>query len=530
MTAQEFKNSILQMAIQGKLVKQDPNDEPASVLLDKIKEERDKLIKEKKIKKEKYSEIYKDPSDNHYYEKFEDGEINDMTEEIPFEIPDSWKWCRLKDICISVFSGKSPKYSKIKNNNLVLGQKNNQNYGIDLYGVKYCTDEFIRNYPKEMYLKKNDILLNTLGGGTVGRSGIFNLEDNKYITDGHLFVFRSIDENISNYILYYLKFNRDIIEKNADGSTNQIFLKLDNVKRYLLPLPPHNEISRIKNKINQLLPIINKYQEKSITLDNLNKSYKDELKKSILQYAIQGKLVNQNVLDEPSQKLIERILDEKRKLMKEKKIKKENLSIIYKDSSDNQFYEKFEDGTIKNVTDEIPFVIPENWCWIRLKNLFLINPKNKLDDNDFYSFVPMNLISDGYSNSCTYEIKKWNNIKKGFTHFKDGDIGFAKITPCFQNRKSLIFQNLKNGYGAGTTELIVLRTILSEMNNKYLLYILKSSYFIDNGVKTYSGTAGQQRINKEFVKNFLIPIPPIIEQKIITEKLDNIFNYLETAE
>ena len=142
----------------------------------------------------------------------------------------------------------------------------------------------------------------------------------------------------------------------------------------------------------------------------------------------------------------------------------------------------------------------------------------------------MNLISDGYSNSCTYEIKKWNNIKKGFTHFKDGDIGFAKITPCFQNRKSLIFQNLKNGYGAGTTELIVLRTILSEMNNKYLLYILKSSYFIDNGVKTYSGTAGQQRINKEFVKNFLIPIPPIIEQKIITEKLDNIFNYLETAE
>ena len=372
MTAQELKNSILQLAIQGKLVKQDPSDEPASVLLAKVKEEREKLIKEKKIKKEKYSEIYKDPSDNHYYEKFEDGTVNDITEEIPFEIPESWRWTRLGNMCLLSFSGKSPKYSKTINNNLVLGQKNNQDYGIDLNGVKYCTDDFINNYPEELYLKKNDVLLNTLGGGTVGRSGIFNLEDNQYITDGHLFVFRNINEILSHYLLYYLKLNRIQIEKNADGSTNQTFLKLDNVKKYLIPLPPQKEQNRIKIKIDLLNPIIDLYNEKYNQIELLNNSYKDELKKSILQYAIQGKLVKQDSNDEPAKVLINKILDEKRELIKTKQIKKENLSVIYKDSTDNQFYEKFDDGTLNNITEEIPFDIPENWCWTRMGNIYSI--------------------------------------------------------------------------------------------------------------------------------------------------------------
>ena len=382
----------------------------------------------------------------------------------------------------------------------------------------------------EPYVINNNDILMCMTGGTVGKSLHVKQLTEKMYTNQRV---ADIKINLlldSDYLYNYLisPYIKEIINISKNSTNDNI--SMDTINNFIIAIPPYAEQRRIIDKLDLINSLIIEYSGKYLKLRLLNDNYKENLKKSILQYAIQGKLVEQNDSDEPAPKLIERILDEKRKLMKEKKIKKENLSIIYKDSSDNQFYEKFDDGTIKNVTDEIPFVIPENWCWIRLKNLFLINPKNKLDDNDFYSFVPMNLISDGYSNSCTYEIKKWNNIKKGFTHFKDGDIGFAKITPCFQNRKSLIFQNLKNGYGAGTTELIVLRTILSEMNNKYLLYILKSSYFIDNGVKTYSGTAGQQRINKEFVKNFLIPIPPIIEQKIITEKLDNIFNYLETAE
>ena len=172
--------------------------------------------------------------------------------------------------------------------------------------------------------------------------------------------------------------------------------------------------------------------------------------------------------------------------MKIKQIKKENLSVIYKDTTDNQFYEKFDDGKIVNITDEIPFDIPQNWCWTRLRNICLINPRNELDDNLETSFIPMNLIEPGYKSKHKYEIKKWKDIKKGFTHFRENDIGIAKITPCFQNRKSVIFENLKNGYGAGTTELHILRKINNLILTKYLFYIFKSNYFIINGVNTYS--------------------------------------------
>ena len=161
-----------------------------------------------------------------------------------------------------------------------------------------------------------------------------------------------------------------------------------------------------------------------------------------------------------------------------------------------------------------------------MKDICLINPRNSLDDNLETSFIPMTLIDAGYSNSHTYEIKKWKEIKNGFTHFKENDIGIAKITPCFQNRKSTIFSNLKNGFGAGTTELHILRPINDLIYNKFIFWLIKSPYFIDNGVKTYSGTAGQQRINKDFLPNFLVPIPNYEMQVCIINKIETIFNLI----
>ena len=522
MTAQELKNSILQLAIQGKLVKQNSNDEPASVLLEKIKEEREKLIKEKKIKREKYSEIYKDPSNNHYYEKFEDGTINDITEEIPFEIPDSWRWTRLGNICTLCFSGKSPKYAKIANNNFVIGQKNNQDYGLDLNGLKYCTDEFIKNYPEEYYLKNNDVLLNTLGGGTVGRSGIFNLGDNKYITDGHLFVFRTINETISNYLLYYLKLNRTIIEKNADGSTNQIFLKLDNVKKYLIPMPPLDEQYRIKNKINELIAILNLYNNKYNDLEKLNNSYKENLKKSILQYAIQGKLVKQDSNDESSEVLINRILDEKRELIKTKQIKKEDLSVIYKDNTDNQFYEKFDDGTIVNITDEIPFDIPSNWCWNRLGNISTYGmTKNKINSqnaNPDTWLLDMEDIGKGGKILIKNKLKDKKSIGDK-TIFKKGNILYSKLRPYL--KKILIAPE----DGICTPELVPF-DILGNMNSIFIINYLKSPY-VDFKINQLTYGAKMPRVGTKTMINLLIPIPPINEQEKIIKKINKI---LKTAE
>ena len=525
MTAQELKNSILQLAIQGKLVKQNPNDEPASVLLEKIKEEREKLIKEKKIKREKYSEIYKDPSDNHYYEKFEDGTINDITEEIPFEIPDSWRWVRINN-CSDVYTGnsisesvKKLKYTGLSEGFNYIGTKdvdfdNTINYE---NGIKIPFEEskFRKAY-------KNNTLI-CVEGGSAGRKVAILSEDvcfgNKLAT---------INSWIINFEYVYLIFQSSIVQNffknNMTGIIGGVSIK--KLKTFLIPIPPIKEQKRIVNRYKKYIPLINNYDIKYCKIEKLNNSYKENLKKSILQYAIQGKLVKQESNDESSEVLINRILEEKRELIKTKQIKKENLSVIYKDDTDNQFYEKFDDGTIVNITDEIPFDIPSNWCWARMKNICIINPRNSLDDNLETSFIPMTLIDAGYSNSHTYEIKKWKEIKSGFTHFKENDIGFAKITPCFQNRKSTIFSNLKNGFGAGTTELHILRPINDLIYTKFIFWLIKSPYFIDNGVKTYSGTAGQQRINKDFLPNFLVPIPNYKTQVCIINKIETIFNLI----
>ena len=373
---------------------------------------------------------------------------------------------------------------------------------------------------------KNNTLI-CVEGGSAGRKVAKLSEDvcfgNKLAT---------INSWIVNSEYIYLVFQSNIIQNFFKSNMTGIIggVSLNKLKTFLIPIPPLKEQGRIVNKYKLFIPLLSNYNNKYCKIEKLNINYKEELKKSILQYAIQGKLVKQDLKDESAEVLINKILDEKRKLIKTKQIKKENLSVIYKESTDNQFYEKFDDGTINNITDEIPFEIPNNWSWIRMKAICLINPKNSLDDELDVSFIPMTLIEGGYKNSHTFEIKKWKEIKNGFTHFKENDIGLAKITPCFQNRKSTIFSNLKNGYGAGTTELNILRPIIKNILNEYIFLLIKSAYFIDSGVKTYNGTAGQQRINKDFLPNFLVPLPNTNEQKMIIQKIKYIFKSIETAE
>ena len=234
----------------------------------------------------------------------------------------------------------------------------------------------------------------------------------------------------------------------------------------------------------------------------------DKLRKSVLQSAIQGKLTEQLATDDKVEDLLQVIEEEKELLIKEKKIKKQK-------------------PLPKITEEEIPFEIPENWKWVRLGEIVLINPRNKIDDDIEVSFIPMNLIEAGYKNKYCYEKRLWKNVKSSFTHIKKGDLGIAKITPCFQNRKSAIFDDLINEYGAGTTEINIIRKIIKNFSMKYLLWFVKTEYFINGGVKSFTGTAGQQRINKDYLKMVLIPLPPLAEQKRIVEKLDNVLANIE---
>ena len=507
MTAQELKNSILQLAIQGKLVKQDPNDEPASVLLEKIKEEREKLIKEKKIKREKYSEIYKEPSDNHYYEKYEDGTVKDITEEIPFDIPNNWNICRL-NILASLDNGV-----KVQNKKL-----------------PYLEAKYLRGKTTPTYLNNgievfpNDFLI-LVDGENSGE--VFISKENGYL--GSTFKILKISTYMDyEYIIFILKYFQNYLKNSKKGAAIP-HLNKELFKSLLITIPPLNEQRRIVKKLKELEPIINKYNSAYSNLDTLNNSYKIELKKSILQFAIQGKLVKQNNTDESAEVLINRILDEKRKLIKTKQIKKENLSVIYKDT-DNQFYEKFDNGTVNNITDEIPFEIPDNWYWIRFKNICKV-------------------ITCGYASTPRYETTgipfiSAKNIKP--YKFMPEDHKFIseelykKLTVNF---KPEINDILLTRVGAGIGEAAIIDqdfnfaiyvslTLIKLVNydfiyNRYILNYILSPFGISTSLNNiYGKGASQGNLNVNNVRDFLIPIPPLNEQKRIVNKIEEFFNIL----
>ena len=196
----------------------------------------------------------------------------------------------------------------------------------------------------------------------------------------------------------------------------------------------------------------------------------------------------------------------------------------------NLHYEQFADGTVKCIEDEIPFELPDGWAWVRINTACIINPRNNIDDNTEVSFVPMANISEGYANSFVSDSRLWRKVKTGYTHFAENDIGIAKITPCFENKKSVVFTGLINGYGAGTTELHIIRTISGLIVPEYLLCFAKRNDFILGGVQTFSGDVGQQRVTKDYIANYLFSLPPLNEQKQIISGIKEAYYIIENIE
>lgn len=172
--------------------------------------------------------------------------------------------------------------------------------------------------------------------------------------------------------------------------------------------------------------------------------------------------------------------------------------------------------------------VPNSWYMVSVSDLFLLNPKSELDDNMKVGFIPMALVEDGFSGNHFYEERTWKDVKRGYCHFQNGDIGIAKISPCFENRKSTIFKNLPNTYGAGTTELVILRPI--KVYTKFYLYLFKSDWYVKEGTKYFKGVVGQQRVHKEIFTDLYIPLPPFAEQQRIVEEIEYWFALIDQIE
>ena len=522
MTAQQLKNSILQMAVQGKLVPQDPNDEPASVLLERIRAEKERLIKEKKIKREKNSSVIFKGADNTPYEKIGD-EVRSLADEVPFDIPDSWEWVRLIDVCEYIQRGKSPKYSPIKKYPVV-AQKCNQWSGFSIEKAQFIDPDSLSSYGPERLLQDNDLMWNSTGLGTLGRMAIYKTAANPYelaVADSHVTVIRPLKQFVLPEYLYYYFANptvQSVIEDQADGTTKQKELATATIKAYLTPIPPLDEQRRILTKLSEVLPVVKCYGTVYDETVAMQEAFPERLKKSILQEAVQGKLVPQDPSDEPAEALLERIRAEKQRLIKEDKIKKDkHESVIFR--RDNSHYEKRGSEEVC-IDEEIPFEIPENWAWARLSSASISiadgdhQPPPQVQDG--IPFLVISNVSDGivdFSNT-RYVPKKYFDSLAEIRIPQCGDILFT-VTGSYgivipvQTERKFCFQR--------HIALIKLGCLSSE----FMRLWLSSPLVYEQCRRAATGTA-QKTVGLASLKGLLIPIPPLNEQVRILQKLNTL--------
>ena len=325
----------------------------------------------------------------------------------------------------------------------------------------------------------------------IGRQGalcgnINYVEGRFYATEHAVVVDTFCKTNVKWAFYFLIKLNLN----QYATATAQPGLSVNTICDVQIPLPPLTEQQRIVAEIERWFALIDTVEQGKADLQTTIK----QTKSKIFDLAIHGKLVPQDPNDEPAIELLKRINPKAQT------------------TCDNEHNRK----------------LPPNWTFTKIKNLFEINPKTQADDNLDVAFVPMANISDGYRNLFTYDKRKWRSIKSGFTHFQNGDIAVAKISPCLENRKSVVFSSLPNGLGAGTTELHIFRSLGIDVF--YALYFFKTNNFINQCVGTFNGVVGQQRIGKAIIENIGFPLPPLSEQKRIVRKIEDLFSLINVVE
>lgn len=479
MTPEQLKASILQYAVEGKLVKQDPNDEPASELLKRIENEKAELIREGKIKKSK-----KLPAISN--------------DEEPFDIPDSWEWIRLGNICEPIRYGFTSS-AKDNGNSKLVRITDIQNNNVNWNNVPFCDVPKVKL--KDLQLKTNDILI-ARTGGTVGKSFVVKNISEVAVFASYLIRIRLIDNELIDFVKYFLDspyyWQMISLKQSGTGQPNVNATKLSEI---LIPIPPIEEQKRIVAKIEKLMPLVDEYAESYNRLQKIDNEFEDKLKQSVLQYAMEGKLVKQNPSDEPASELIKKIENEKAELVKEGKIKKSKKLPAITD-------------------DEKPFDIPDSWEWVRLGKIGIVTSggtprkaeKSYWEDADIPWITPA--VMSKAQNSIIFDNDNVGKInQKGLSNSSAQLISANSIV--VSSRAPIGYINIVP-FAYTTNQGCKSISTYSEVDNRYVYYAIKFS--VPDMYKRASGTTFKEISGTRFGET-VIPLPPLEEQQRIAAKI-----------
>ena len=522
MNGKQLKNSILQWAIQGKLVPQDPNDEPASVLLDKIRQEKERLIKEKKIKRDKNASIIYHGEDNSYYEKIlVTGEVKCIDEEIPFEIPQGWEWERWGNISQSIqygYNAPALEHGAIKMVRISDIQENCVLWD----NVPYCQIE--ENDIDTYLLKVNDILF-ARTGGTVGKSFLVEEVPERAIYAGYLIRTRYSSLLNSRYMKLFMESQLYWEQlKNGTIATAQPNCNGKTLAKMLLPIPPTKEQDRIVGKLTQLSSFLNNYTLYQERLNLLNEEIKEQLKKSILQEAIQGKLVPQIAEEGTAQELLEQIKAEKQNLVKEGKLKKSALatSVIFR-GDDNKYWEK-KGTTCECIDEDIPFDIPKSWAWARLETILNTGSARRVHAKDwrqagipFYRAREIGKLADeGFVDNELYiDLSLYEDFSSSGVPLPN-DLMITAVGTL--GKVYIVKESDKFYYKDGSVLCLANKYGLCA---EYLKMVIESPFFKGQYRQESQGTT-VATLTMVRLQKYFIPIPPLQEQYRIVETYRNI--------
>ena len=519
MDTKVLRQKVLDLAIRGKLVPQDPNDEPASVLLERIRQQKQQMVKDGKLKAKdiKNDTIIFVSEDNLHYEKFADGSVKCIEDEIPFELPDGWAWSRLGAVAEAIGDGdhQPPPQTSFGVPFLVISNVSGGRLSFE--NTRFVSKEYFSQLPETRKPRNGDLLFTVTGSYGIP---VLIDSDDKFCFQRHIAIVRPC--TISNRYLYVIlgsSYVKSICDAKATG-TAQKTVGLATLRELLIPVAPYKEQMQIYAQTQDALSIVDSVSSDKEDLLNIIESAKAK----ILDLAIRGQLVPQDPTDEPASVLLERIRAEKEELIKQGKIKRDKKESVVFRGDDNSYYEKMG-GKVVNIDDEIPFELPESWAWCRGYSCFEGLGSTKPQGN-FFDYIDIDAIDNRLH--CIKDAKHLpvsDAPSRASRAVKDGSVLFSLVRPYLEN---IALVEEKHSNCIASTGFYVCNSngvLLPE----FMFFLMISGYVV-NGLNQYMKGDNSPSISKDNIENWLYPVPPIGEQQTICAKLKTVFTLVENVE